>query len=341
MSAIRLAERGWLPDALIRFGVRGLSHKRLRKETIADPDAAKAQFAQRLQALKDSPIAIATDAANEQHYEVPAAFFEHCLGQHLKYSCGYWPTPQTTLDESESTMLQVSCERAALQDGQDILELGCGWGSLTLWIAEHYPNSQITAISNSRSQRQHIEAQANARELDNVKVITADVNEFRTADHFDRVVSIEMFEHMRNYGLLMRNISGWLRPGGSLFVHIFCHHQLMYPFEVQGQDDWMSQYFFTGGLMPAYDTLTHFQDDLKLAERWSIPGTHYQRTANAWLAKMDANRNRIMPVLQQTYGADAALWWQRWRIFYMACAELFGLKSGDEWLVGHYRFVKP
>jgi len=328
VTTIDLAERGWLPDPLIRFGIRGLNRRRLKKEYLGQEATTQRIFTQRIEQLRNSPIAIETQAANEQHYEVPAAFFEHCLGSRLKYSCGYWPSADTSLDQSEREMLQLSCQRADLQDGQDILELGCGWGSLTLWMAEKYPNSRITAVSNSQSQRHHITAQAAHRGLINIEVQTADANHYTTEQRFDRVVSVEMFEHMRNYQRLMENIGQWLRPTGKLFVHIFCHREVMYPFEVQGNDDWMSKYFFTGGLMPAFDTLAHFQDHLTLAQRWSVSGVHYQRTANAWLQKMDSNKTSIMPVLRDAYGDHAEIWWQRWRIFYMACAELFGHRNG-------------
>ncbi len=341
MSPIAMAERGLLPDPLIRFGIRRLNRRRLRNEQANNSNEWQRRFSERLEQLRSSPIALETDAANEQHYEVPADFYRLCLGQHLKYSSGYWPEGTSSLDEAEAAMLQLSSDHAALADGQQVLELGCGWGSLTLWMAQHYPNSQITAVSNSASQRRYIMDQAEARDLSNVQVITADVNAFDIDEgRFDRVVSVEMFEHMRNYQVLMGNIARWLKPGGMLFVHIFCHRHVMYPFEVQGADDWMSQYFFTGGLMPAYDTLTHFQDELTLMERWAIDGTHYEKTANAWLAKMDQNRDQILRVFDASYD-NAALWFQRWRIFYMACAELFGHKGGEEWLVGHYRFSKP
>jgi cyclopropane-fatty-acyl-phospholipid synthase len=222
------------------------------------------------------------------------------------------------------------------------LELGCGWGSLTLWMAARFPHSRITAVSNSHSQRAHIEARCRERGLLNVRVITQDVNRLALdIASFDRAVSVEMFEHVRNYQVLLAHIASWLRPGGKLFVHIFCHHELMYPFETQGDNNWMGRHFFTGGLMPSADTLLHFQDDLVAEEQWRLSGTHYQKTANAWLARQDHHREEVMRVMTDTYGADGArLWNQRWRMFWMACAELFGYDNGNEWLVGHYLFSK-
>jgi cyclopropane-fatty-acyl-phospholipid synthase len=342
MSLIDLCERGYVPDALTRVGIRRLCARRLEDERAGSLEAAHERFREQLGRLRSSPVAIHTDAANRQHYEVPPRFFELCLGRRLKYSSCYFPTGRESLDDAEEHMLRLYAQRAELIDGFDILELGCGWGSLTLWMAEHYPGSRILAVSNSRPQRKHIEAQCRARGLHNVRVLTQDVNHLVLDQQFDRVVSIEMFEHMRNYEVLMGRIANWLRPGGKLFVHIFCHRELMYPFETGGEDDWMGRYFFTGGLMPAADTLLYFQHDLRLQEQWRVSGTHYQRTAEAWLANQDRNRTEVLPVFEGVYGKDqASVWEQRWRMFWMACAELFGYRGGNEWLVGHYRFAKP
>ncbi len=334
-----LAERGWIPDGLLRLGIRRLCAQRLREESAGDVEARQRAL---LDELRQSPLAIHTDAANEQHYELPPDFFRLCLGPRLKYSSCYFPNGDESLEDGENAMLALYGERAELVDGQDILELGCGWGSLTLWMAERYPGSRITAVSNSAPQRRFIEGRCRELGLDNVRVITADVNHLKLdADAYDRVVSIEMFEHMRNYEHLLRNIAGWLRSGGKMFVHIFCHRTLLYPFETDGGDNWMGRHFFTGGLMPAADTLGHFQQDLKLEEQWLLPGRHYERTSNLWLANQDARRDEVMAVLREAYGEDAALWHQRWRMFWMACAELFGFDDGLEWKVGHYRFAKP
>ena len=337
-----LAERGLLPDALLRLGIRRLCAERLRAESAGGLDAQAETFARRIDELRRSPVAIHTDAANAQHYELPPKFFQLCLGKRLKYSCALYPTGGETLDQAEEAMLRAYGERAELADGQEILELGCGWGSLTLWMAAQYPNARITAVSNSRPQREHIEAQCRARGLGNVTVLTCDVNRLQLdAGRFDRCVSIEMFEHMRNYQTLLGNVASWLKPGGKLFVHIFAHRTLMYPFETEGEDNWMGRHFFTGGLMPASDTLLWFQRDLRIERRWHVDGTHYEKTANHWLENQDRNRDAVMAVLREAYGAQAGLWFQRWRMFWMACAELFGYASGQEWLVAHYRFVRP
>lgn len=342
LNPIELAERGLLPDRLIRFGIRNLLKKRLRDEYAGDVEQQSARYARLLQTLRESPIAIETDAANRQHYEVPAAFYRHALGKHLKYSSCYWDETTETLDQAEARMLELTCERAQLSNGLQILELGCGWGSLTLWMAEHYPSSTITAVSNSNSQREYIIEQARLRGLDNIDVITSDVNRLQMTERFDRVISVEMFEHMRNYGNLMANIATWLKPGGKLFVHIFCHRYLAYPFETEGDDNWMGRYFFTGGLMPSRDTLLHFQQNLLIDCQWDVSGKHYQRTSEAWLNNMDQYPNEIEQVFHEVYGKDhSGIWRQRWRLFFMACAELFGYRGGNEWLVTHYRFVRP
>ncbi len=342
-GALGLAERGLVPDALLRQGIRRMCAQRLNEEMDGGVEAQSARYASLLQSLRTSPVAIHTDAANAQHYELPPAFFRHCLGTRFKYSSCYYPTGNETLDQAEDAMLALYGERAELADGQDILELGCGWGSLTLWMAERYPNARITAVSNSRPQREHIEARCRERGLGNVRVLTRDVNQLELDPAaFDRCVSIEMFEHMRNYAQLMTRIATWLRPGGKLFVHIFVHRTLMYPFETAGDDNWMGRHFFTGGLMPAADTLLHFQQgDLALQQRWLLDGTHYERTSNHWLANQDANRDAVMAILVEAYGpVSAKLWYQRWRMFWMSCAELFGYAGGQEWLVAHYRFAR-
>jgi cyclopropane-fatty-acyl-phospholipid synthase len=341
MSLIQWCERGLVPDVLTRFGIRRLCGQRLQQQHAGDASASWEQFRRQLDALKRSPLAIEVEAANRQHYEVPARFFELCLGKRLKYSSCYYATGEETLDQAEEAMLALYAERAELADGQSILELGCGWGSLTLWMAERFPHARITGVSNSRGQREHILARAQDRGLRNVEILTCDVNALQLDRRFDRVVSVEMFEHMRNYAGLLRNIAGWMESDARLFVHIFCHRELMYPFETEGEDNWMGRYFFTGGLMPSADTLLHFQDDLVLQEQWRLSGRHYQRTANHWLANQDANRAQVMEVLTAAYGAqEAPRWHQRWRMFWMACAELFGYRDGNEWLVAHYRFAR-
>ncbi len=341
LSLIELAERGLIPDPLLRQGIRRLCAQRLRDEHVDDIERADARSRALLRQLRDSPIAIETAAANEQHYEVPARLFELCLGPRLKYSSCLYPTGNESLAQAEEAMLQLYAERALLADGQRILELGCGWGSLTLWMAEQYPLARITGVSNSRSQREHILAQAQARGLANIEILTRDVNTLALEGRFDRVVSIEMFEHVRNHARLLQRIAGWLADDGLLFVHIFCHRTALYPFDDDGEEDWMARHFFTGGLMPAADTLAQLQDDLVLQRRWLLSGRHYQRTAEHWLQNQDAHRQEVMQVLAATYGDDqAARWAQRWRMFWMSCAELFGYDGGNQWGVAHYRFGK-
>ena len=336
---IGLAERGWLPDAMVRFGIRRYCRQRLREEAQGGPEAQSARFARRLDALASGAIALHVDAANRQHYELPPAFFETCLGPRLKYSCCYFPTGRETLGEAEEAMLRLYAERADLCDGQAILELGCGWGSLTLWMAERFPRSQIVAVSNSALQREFIERACRTRGIANVEVLTQDVNHLELGGMtFDRCISIEMFEHMRNYGHLLERIAGLLRPGGKLFVHIFAHRRFQYPFETEGQDNWMGRHFFTGGQMPSVETLLRFQEHLRVKALWLIDGSHYQRTADLWLARQDAGRQQALAALAPVHGASAELWCQRWRIFWMACAELFGFEQGKEWLVAHYLF---
>ena len=337
-----LAERGLVPDALLRLGIRRLCAERLAEEYAGGIDAWTARDQQLIASLRASAVAIHTDAANAQHYELPTAFFQLCLGARMKYSSCYYPTGAETLDAAEAAMLSLSAERAELADGQDILELGCGWGSLTLWMAEHFPNARITAVSNSATQRQHIEARCRERGWRHVQVITCDVNVLSLpAGAYDRCVSVEMFEHMRNYQDMIARIGPWLRTGGKLFVHIFAHRERAYPFETGGAGNWMGRHFFTGGIMPAADTLLHFQRDLQLEAKWFLNGTHYARTANHWLANQDARREQARSVLTQAYGPHAGLWNQRWRMFWMACAELFGYDDGQQWGVGHYRFTRP
>jgi cyclopropane-fatty-acyl-phospholipid synthase len=327
---ISLAERGMVPLPGLRLGVRRLLRQRLRDAASGpDLDTFKRE-------LESSPLAVSTDKANEQHYEVPSQFFEAVLGPHLKYSGAFWTEDARSLADAERAMLSLTCDRADLRDGQDILELGCGWGSLTLFMAERFPNSSITAVSNSAPQRHFIEGRAPS----NVRVITADMNHFDTAERFDRVVSVEMFEHMRNYRVLLGRIRKWMRPHARLFVHVFCHREFAYLYETDGDDNWMGRHFFTGGIMPSVDLLPRFDEALEAEEVWRVDGTHYSRTARAWRQNLEAKRAEVLRILSTTHGpAHADRWYHRWRLFFLACEELFGYRDGSEWLVGHYRFA--
>ena len=337
---IELAEKGIIPDYFIRQGIVRNCENRLNNENVSNTEKVSSKKQIWIEQMKESPIALVPEKANEQHYEVPPAFFENVLGKHLKYSSGYWPDGVNSLDESEESMLELSFERAQLADGDSILELGCGWGSLTCYMALKLPNSKITAVSNSKDQKEYIINRCKNQGLDNIEVITADMNDFATENKYDRVVSIEMFEHMRNYKKLLSKISSWLHDGGKLFIHIFTHQSVVYPFENQGEADWMAREFFSGGMMPSHDLLLHFQDDLIIDDVWSMSGTHYEKTSLAWVNKMDANKDSIMKIFLKTYGDDAKLWFQRWRIFFMSCEKLFGYNNGSEWGVSHYRFNK-
>ncbi len=337
----RILETGMVPDPLLRLGIRRSIALRLRNEDAGSEDANRRRKDDYVALLRASPLAVETAAANKQHYEVPSEFFQIVLGRHMKYSCALWSEGVRTLDDAEEAMLRLTSERAGLENGQTVLELGCGWGSLSLWMARHYPDSRIVAVSNSKTQKDWIEGQVASAGIDNLEVLTREMSVFETDRKFDRVVSVEMFEHMRNYEELMRRIAGWLVPGGLLFVHIFAHARFAYLFEDRGPSDWMARYFFTGGQMPSRDLLPRFRGELELLEQWTVDGTHYEKTAKAWLEKMDANSPEVRRIFERTYGGSARRFFVYWRIFFMACEELFAYRGGSEWQVEHYVFRKP
>jgi cyclopropane-fatty-acyl-phospholipid synthase len=333
--AAAIVERVPLPDALTSAGVTFMCNQRLRSLRKAQPsDTGFATW------MEQRPVAEHTDAANEQHYELPPRFFELSLGPNAKYSCCLYPTGTETLEQAELAALEATVEHAGLADGQDILELGCGWGSLSLFMAARYPSARITAVSNSRAQGDHIRASAAARGLANLTVITADMNAFQPEGRFDRVVSVEMFEHMANWRALLGRVRGWLQPDGRLFLHVFSHARYPYRFDTDDKSSWIAQYFFTGGIMPSQALIRAFPDLFEVEQEWRWDGTHYQRTALDWLALFDANTAGIEPVLRDVYGRDTGLWMRRWRLFYLATAGLFGNAGGREWGVSHWR-LKP
>jgi cyclopropane-fatty-acyl-phospholipid synthase len=333
---IDLVERGLVPDAVTRIAIRRLCGERLRATQSWTPEQHQSAVQSFVQQMRTGEIAPVPHRANEQHYELPAPFFTTVLGPRRKYSCCYFEEG-ADLAAAEEAALAITCERAGLADGQDVLELGCGWGSLSLWMAERYPHSRITAVSNSRPQREWIESQAVAKGLRNLTIQTADINHFApTTGPFDRVVSVEMFEHLRNYQLLLQRIASWMKHDAQLFVHHFCHRQLAYPYETDGAANWMGQYFFTGGLMPSETMLDHFHDDLRVVQRWNWNGQHYQKTSEAWLRLLDARKADVLPILATAFGArDAERWFHRWRMFFLAVAEMFGMHHGKEWYVTH------
>ncbi len=329
-----LLEKNLIPDMLIRGRIRKFLRQRLAEETVREP-----MLNDLIRELKNSPIAVETKAANEQHYEVPTAFYKHCLGKHLKYSACLFEGTEN-LDEAGEKMLALYMERAGLRNGMHILELGCGWGSLSLYMSEKLPDAMITAVSNSSTQKTFIDTEAEKRGIRNLNIITCDMNVFDPGRQYDRIISIEMFEHMRNYKELLKRISTWLNDEGKLFIHIFTHCKFSYKFEVRDESDWMSKYFFTGGIMPGKKLMYAFDEHMQVEKYWDVNGMHYGKTAEAWLENMDRNRSAIREIFAETYGRESLKWFVYWRIFFMACAELWNFNQGEEWSVSHYLFKK-
>jgi cyclopropane-fatty-acyl-phospholipid synthase len=322
----RLIETGRVPDPLLRAAIRVTCAVRLQRAR----HGSAAAFADQ---LRGAPIAENVEMANEQHYELPPEFFRLVLGPRLKYSSCLWPDGVETLAQAEEAMLELTCARAGVEDGMELLDLGCGWGSLTFWLAERYPNARVLAVSNSQLQRAYIESRRPA----NVQVLAADVNGLELERRFDRILSVEMLEHLRNYEALFARIASWLVPDGRFFCHVFSHRRHAYAYE----RGWMARRFFTGGTMPSHDLLPRFQRDLVLEADWRVGGEHYARTAEAWLERMNENRGAIVAVLERAYGPGRGrAWAANWRVFFLACAELWGYRNGGEWQVSHYRFAR-
>jgi cyclopropane-fatty-acyl-phospholipid synthase len=336
---IEIAERTPVPDAVLRRAIRARVARRVRDESRGGVEAQSERLRALIAESDRGVIAVATDAANRQHYEVPAEFFGLCLGPRRKYSCALWEPGVTDLAAAEEAMLALSAERADLRDGQEILDLGCGWGSLTLWIAERFPATTVTGLSNSASQREYITRTAAARGLTNVRVITADVNAFVPDRSFDRIVSVEMLEHVRNHRALLGRVAGWLRPDGRLFVHVFAHRTLAFRFDATSRSDWIGRHFFTGGTMPSDDLLPRVADALTLVDQWRVSGTHYAATARAWLDLLDEHRDAAVAVLADDVGSRRARrQFRRWRLFFLSCEGLWGYRGGNEFIVSHYLF---
>ncbi|MEX4006088.1 SAM-dependent methyltransferase [Neoaquamicrobium sediminum] len=332
VAAISAAERLPLPDKALRFGIDQLVG-RTEQKLASGNDNVDADFAR---AMDGWPIAVNTTEANDQHYELPPAFFEIVLGPRRKYSCCLYPDKDTTLEDAELLALDETCRHAMLEDGQTILELGCGWGSLSLFMAERFPGSRILSVSNSAPQRRHIEAEIAKRGLTNLVVVTADMNAFSYEGRFDRIVSVEMFEHMSNWRLLLERARGWLHDDGRMFIHVFSHRNSPYRFDHADPADWIAQYFFTGGVMPSHGLMREFSEWFSVEQDWRWNGRHYERTALDWLRNFDANEAEIRSIFAERYGRDAPLWMRRWRMFFLATAGLFGYADGEPWGVSHY-----
>ncbi len=331
---------GRLPDFVIRLGIKFLNKRRLQEHYSLSSEIRHEKLKEFMLQLKTGPISVNTKTTNAQHYELPTEFFKIVLGPKLKYSCSYFNSKKDTLAEADENMLNIYLQRAKIKNSDEILELGCGWGSLTVYMATQFPKSKITAISNSSVQKKYIDQLLKKRKIKNVNVITSDFNDFSTQKKFDKVVSIEMFEHIRNYEKAFQKVHSFLKKGGQCFIHIFAHREIAYPFEVKDDSDWMSKYFFTGGTMPSNHLFTYFCHPLKINDHWVVNGKQYTYTADKWLENMDANKERVLKIFQDVYEDEYKIWYQYWRIFFMSVAELFGYKNGNEWVINHYLFEK-
>ncbi|KAH7523850.1 (S)-coclaurine N-methyltransferase [Ziziphus jujuba] len=339
--ALSSLERNLLPDAVIRRLTRLLLAARLRSGYKPSSDLQFSQLLRFVHSLKELPIAVETDQPKAQHYELPTSFFKLVLGKNLKYSCCYFEEKSSTLEDAEKAMMELYCERAQIKDGQTILDIGCGWGSLSLYIAQKYRNCRVTGVCNSTTQKAFIDEQCRDLKLQNVEIIVADISTFEMEATYDRLISIEMFEHMKNYKDLLKKISGWMKQDSLLFVHHFCHKAFAYHFEDVSEEDWITRYFFTGGTMPSANLLLYFQDDVSVVNHWLVNGKHYAQTSEEWLKRMDQSLSSIKPIMESTYGKDSAVKWTvYWRTFFIAVAELFGYNNGEEWMVAHFLFKK-
>jgi cyclopropane fatty-acyl-phospholipid synthase-like methyltransferase len=336
-----------LPDPLLRMAVKLILNRKAEQQVINDIEERQVFISSFVEGLKEQEIAVFTDDANAQHYELPPQFFKMVLGKMLKYSCGYWPdslSPRQAanyLDCSEEEMLALTCSRAEIANGLKILDLGCGWGAASLYMAREYSGAEITAVSNSTSQIEYIKGEAKRLGFSNLTALKADINELEMPLKFDRIVTVEMFEHMRNYEALLSKVGSFIKPRGKLFIHIFTHHTYPFLYEDRTGNDWMARHFFTGGTMPSKDLLHHFLDHFSLEKQWAVSGTHYRYTLEAWLQNMDRQREEIYPLFVETYGAEQAeKWWNYWRLFFISCAEFFGFRGGNEWFISHYLLSK-
>ena len=333
-----LLARGLIPDWILRRGVRSQGKERLNMMNKVDSTKEYSKF---INEASTGNIAVNTDDANNHHYEVDSEFFKYCLGKNLKYSCCFWDENTLDLDAAEDNMLEIYSKRAEITDGMNILDIGCGWGSLSLFLAQKYPKSEITGVSNSSSQKIFIDSVASERNISNLNIITRDINDFRTEEKYDRILSIEMFEHTKNTKKLMNLINDWLNPNGLFFMHVFAHKENPYYFDRDQKNAWMAKYFFTGGMMPNHNLFKDLKSNLEYQKSWILSGEHYERTSNAWLDKMDQNKSKILSLFERSNSSSVAKRkFHFWRLFYIACAEIFGYDNGNEWVVSHHLFKK-